>query len=97
MFMLTTVDALLLAAVSLALMAALLLGVFRFLPRSRRIVPAYVTCPVLNRRVGAQLARDEWTRRFRQVVRCDALGRCASVTCNQRCLSTRPVVPLGGV
>lgn len=97
MFMLTTADALLLAAVSLALMAALLLGVFRFLPRNRRIVPAYVTCPVLNRRVGAQLARDEWTRTFRSVIRCDALGRCAPVTCNQRCLRAGPVVPLGGV
>ena len=97
MFMLTTADALGLATVSLGLMAALLLGVFRFLPRSRRIVPAYVTCPVLNRRVGAQLARDEWTRSFRDVVRCDALGHCAPVICNQRCLKTAPVVTLTGV
>ena len=97
MFMLTTGEGMALAAGWLAFTVALLLGVFRVLPRSRRIVPAYVTCPVLNRRVGAQLARDEWTRGFRQVVRCDALGRCAPVTCNQRCLTTRPLVPLAGV
>lgn len=97
MFMLTTSEGILLAAGWLALTAALLLGVFRLLPRSRRMVPAYVTCPVLNRRVGAQLARDEWTRSFRDVVRCDALGHCAPVICNQRCLKTAPVVTLTSV
>jgi len=97
MFMLTTTQVTLLAAGWLTLTGALLLGVFRFLPRSRRPVPAYVTCPVLNRRVGAVLSRDEWTRGFREVVRCDTLGRCARVTCNQRCLATSPVLPLVAV
>jgi len=97
MFMLTTTQVTLLAAGWLTLTGALLLGVFRFLPRSRRPVPAYVTCPVLNRRVGAELSRDEWTRSLREVVRCDTLGRCAPVTCNQRCLAASPVLPLAAV
>jgi hypothetical protein len=60
------------------------------------VVPAWVACPVLDRRVGAQLVRDEWTRSFCEVVRCDALGGSAPVTCNQRCLgrAARPAVPL---
>jgi len=93
MFMLTTTEATLLAAGWLTMTAGLLLGVFRFLPRSRRPVQAYVTCPLLHRRVGAELSRDEWTRSFREVMRCDALGRCAPVTCSQRCLAAPVVVP----
>jgi hypothetical protein len=97
MFMLTMTEATLLAAGWLAMTGGLLLGVFRFLPRSRRPVQALVTCPLLHRRVGAELSRDEWTRRFREVLRCDTLGRCAPVTCSQRCLATSRVVPLAAV
>jgi hypothetical protein len=96
MFTLTAAEGLLLTGGWLGLTVALLLGVFRFLPRSRRPVPAYVRCPMLGRHVGAQLARDEWTRRYGEVLRCDLLGRCAIVTCNQGCLKA-PVVPLAGV
>ena len=49
---------------------------------------------MLGRRVGAQLMRDEWTRGFCDVVRCDALGSYAPVTCNQRCLKAGRVAPL---
>lgn len=94
MFTLTPAQGVLLAAGWLAFTTALLLGVFRFLPRSRRLVSAYVTCPVLDRRVGARLVRDEWTRGFCEVVRCDALGGYAPVTCNQACLRGAPVAVL---
>jgi len=97
MFMLTMTEVTLLATGWLGLTGGLLLGVFRFLPRSRRPVPALVTCPLLGRQVGAVLSRDEWTRGFPEVVRCDTLGRCAPVTCNQRCLATSPVLPLAAV
>ena len=43
----------------------------------------------------AHAARDEWTRGFDAVVRCEALGCCAPVTCSQRCLAM-PVAPLAG-
>jgi hypothetical protein len=92
MFTLTPVDAMLLGSGTLAVLTALLLGVFLFLPRSRRLLAAYVSCPVLDRRVTAEVARDEWTRGFCDVVRCDALGRSATVVCNKRCLR-RAVAP----
>ena len=96
MFMLTPAQGVLLATGWLSVVTALLLGVFRFLPRSRTVVPAYVSCPMLSGRVRAQLVRDEWTRGFCEVVRCDALGGAAPGTCNGRCLrrSARPAVPL---
>src|SRR5215475_9722469 len=94
MFMLTPTQGVLLTTGRLAFVTVVLLGVFRFLPRIRRPVPAYVTCPMLSRRVGAQVVRDEWTRGFCGVVRCDALGGAAPVTCNQRCLTAGPVAPL---
>jgi hypothetical protein len=94
MFMLTPMQALVLAAGSLAVVTALLLGVFVLMPRSRRVIAAYVVCPVLSHAVAARVARDEWTRGFREVVRCDALGRSAKVVCNQRCLRGQ-VTPLG--
>src|SRR5262249_56187939 len=94
MFMLTSTQGVLLTTGWLAFVTVMLLGVFRFLPRIRRPVPAYVTCPMLSRRVGAQVVRDEWTRGFCGVVRCDALGGAAPVTCNQPCFKTRPAAPL---
>jgi hypothetical protein len=94
MFSLTPAQGGMLTAAWLALTTALLLGVFRFLPRSRRQVPAYVTCPMLGRPIGAHLMRDEWTRSFCEVVRCDALGGYAATTCNQRCLKTGRIAPL---
>jgi hypothetical protein len=95
MFMLTPAQALLLTTGWLAVITVLLLGVFKLLPRSRRRVPAYVTCPLLGARIGAQLARDEWTRGFCEVLSCEALGGYA-VTCDRKCLlaAARPIVPL---
>ena len=94
MFMLTPAQGVLLTAGWLALTTTLLLGVFRLLPRSRRQVPAYVTCPMLGRPTGAQLMRDEWTRGFCEVVRCDVLGSYAPVTSNRGCLKAGRVAPL---
>ena len=96
MFTLAPMEAALLAAGVLAVTIALVLGVLVAFPRSRHAVPAYVICPVLGRRIGARLMRDEWTRRFDEVARCDALGGDAPVRCNQRCLRARPLVPLAG-
>jgi hypothetical protein len=89
MFMLTPAEGLLLAGGWLALTTAVLVGAF--VSRSRRAVPAYVTCPMLHRRVSAEVERDEWTRGLCRVVRCDALGRATGL-CNQRCLRTAAVV-----
>ena len=96
MFTLTVGQAVVLGAIWLALMTALLLGVFALFPRSRRLVPAQVTCPALDRRVGAVVAREEWTRRFCQVVSCDALGGYAGNICGHRCLRRGDVTPLAG-
>ena len=95
MFVLTLSEAVMLGLGWLAIVTILLLGVLVLLPRSRRLVPAYVRCPVLGQAVAAQVMRDEWTRRFCQVTRCDALGGIAPVTCNQKCLRiARGVIPL---
>jgi len=96
MYMLTPAQGIALAGGWLTLLTLLLLGVFGRWPRDTRIVPVSVTCPLLGRRVGAHAARNEWTRGFTAVVRCEALGCCAPVTCNQRCLAM-PVAPLAGV
>ena len=89
MFMLTPAEGVLLMVGLFALTIALLLGVLVLLPRSRRLVPGYVTCPMLGRTIGARLVRDEWTRGLCRVVRCDALGGAAPVLCNQGCLRAK--------
>ncbi|HEY2991768.1 MAG TPA: hypothetical protein VGM22_03085 [Methylomirabilota bacterium] len=86
MFTLTPMEATLLAVGVLTVTSALVLGVLFAFPRSGREIAAYVRCPMLSRRLGARLVRDDWTRRFDRVVRCDALGSYAPLTCNQRCL-----------
>lgn len=93
MFTLTPMESALLSAWILVVTIALVLGVLFAFPRSRREVSEYVSCPVLSRRLGARLVHNVWTRRFERVVRCDALGRYAPVTCNQRCLRRRVTVP----
>ena len=93
MFMLTPMEGTVLAAGILAVTMVLVLGVLFAFPRSRREVSGYVSCPVLSRRLGARLVHNVWTRRFERVVRCDALGGYAPVTCSQRCLRRRVTVP----
>ena len=80
----------------LLLSALLVLGVVVVFPRSRRLVPTRVMCPMLNAPVMAQLVRDEWTRGFTAVSRCEPLGRCARVLCDERCLRDRAASPLAG-
>ena len=94
MFTLTVGQAVVLGAIWLGLTTGLLLGVFALFPRSRRLLPARVTCPALDRRVGAVVARDEWTRGFCEVVSCDARGGYAGNICGHRCLRRRDVTPL---
>jgi hypothetical protein len=89
MFTLTPIEAALLAAGLLVATTMLVAGVLAAFRRSRQVVSAEVTCPMLQRRVGAQLERDEWTRRFTHVVRCAALGGGAARLCNQGCLRAK--------
>jgi hypothetical protein len=93
MFTLTPMETVLLAAVVLAATSGLVLGVLFVFPRSRREVSGYVSCPLLSRWLAARLVRDDWTRRFERVTRCDALGCYAPVTCNQRCLRRGVTIP----
>jgi hypothetical protein len=96
MYSVTTLEALLLAAGLLAATALLVLGVLVVFPRSLRVLSARVYCPLLGRRVGADLARDDWTLGFMDVVRCSVLGRPGPVPCTKGCLSASvppPVTP----
>lgn len=94
MFTLTPMEAALLAAGVLLVTTILVAGALAAFGRSRRVVSADVICPMLDRHVGAQIERDEWTRRFTRVVRCAALGSDAAVLCNQRCLEAESRVEL---
>ena len=94
MYSVTTLEGLLLAAGVLAATAVLVLGVLVVFPRSLRVLPARVYCPLLGRRVGAELARDDWTLGFMDVVRCAVLGRPGPVPCTKRCLSASVPPPL---
>ena len=87
MFSLTALQGGLLGAGLLAITTLLVAGVLFAFPRQRRIVRATVHCPVLDRAVTAELAQDDWTLRFVDVARCTALGSCASVICDRRCLA----------
>ncbi len=94
MYSVTTLEGMLLAAGLLATLAVLVLGVLAMFPRSRRILPARVYCPLLQQRVGAELERDDWTLRFRNVVRCSVLGRLGAASCSKGCLSASVPPPL---
>ena len=67
-------------------LTGLLLAVFVLFPRSAQTVPALVTCPLLQRRVTAQVARDDWTRRLTDVTRCSVLGGDVRF-CRKACLA----------
>jgi hypothetical protein len=94
MYSVTTLDGMLLAAGLLATMVLLVLGVLVVFPRSLRVLPARVYCPMLRRRVGAELARDDWTLGFMDVVRCSVLGRPGPVPCTKGCLSASVPPPV---
>ena len=86
MYELTTWEAALLALAVISVATMLLCGVFGRFPRSTQIRSAVVTCPTTGGCARADLARDEWTRRFTDVKRCSVLGESAVVLCNKACL-----------
>jgi hypothetical protein len=94
MYSVTTLEGMLLAAGLLATVTVLVLGVLIAFPRSMRVFAARVYCPLLGRRVGADLERDDWTLRFKQVVRCSVLGRAGAIPCTRACLSASVPPPV---
>jgi len=94
MFTLTVFEA---AALGTGLLATILLlvgGVLVAFPRATQRVQTTVGCPLLHRRVGAELLRDAWTLRFVDVARCSALNGYAGVICSKRCLAVGAATPL---
>jgi hypothetical protein len=87
MYSMTLLQSAWLGAAALVAVLLLVLGVLAVFPRAARAVSRAVYCPLLQRRVRAELARDEWTRRSTDVLRCSVLGGLAAVTCNKRCLT----------
>jgi hypothetical protein len=87
MFTLTAFEAAALGGVVVAAVLLLVTGVLVAFPRATRPVPATVDCPLLCRRVPAELVRDAWTLRFVDVARCSVLGGDAAVVCSKRCLA----------
>ena len=74
MYSLTTMEAGLLVLAGLAVTSTLVYGVLAGFPRALHVVTAGVVCPVVGRRVQAELVRDAWTVRCVDVRRCTVLG-----------------------
>ena len=88
MYSVTTLEAMLLGLGMLLTATALVLGVLFFFPRALRAITAGVDCPLIRRRATAELARDEWTRRFVDVTCCSVLGTSGVALCRKACLLT---------
>ena len=85
MYELMVAEVVALALVVSAVTAAVVLSVLRILPRALQTIVARVTCPLLGRRVTAELMRDLWTLRFTDVRRCSVLGADVGL-CRKACL-----------
>jgi hypothetical protein len=85
MYSVTTLEGALLALAVLAVTSTLVLGVLAGFPRALQTVAAGVTCPLLGRRVEAELVRDAWTLRCVDVRRCAVLGGRVDL-CTKGCL-----------
>ena len=86
MYSLTTLEGTLLALAISMTATALVLGVLRFFPRAMEAITAGVECPLIRQRATAELARDEWTRRFVDVTCCSVLGSGSVTLCRKSCL-----------
>jgi hypothetical protein len=86
MYSLTALEGALLALVICTTATVLVLGVRRFFPRAMQAVTAGVDCPLIRQRATAELARDEWTRRFVDVTCCSVLGTPGVALCRKACL-----------
>jgi hypothetical protein len=86
MFSITTFDGMLLGLGLLLTATVLVLGVQFFFPRVLRTATAGVACPLTGGPATAELARDEWTRRFTDVTCCSVLGTPGVALCRKACL-----------
>jgi hypothetical protein len=86
MYSVTMLEGLLLGFGALLTITMLMLGVWRLFPRAMRTVTAGVACPLIRRPATAELARDEWTRRFTDVTCCSVLGTPGAALCHKECL-----------
>jgi hypothetical protein len=86
MYSLTPLEGLLLALGMLLTTTVLVMGVQFLFPRVMRTMTAGVDCPLMRRRATAELARDEWTRRFTDVTCCSVLGTSGVAFCRKACL-----------
>jgi hypothetical protein len=67
MYSVTTLEGMLLGLGMVLTITMLMLGVQFLFPRAMRTITAGVDCPLIRRPATAELARDEWTRRFTDV------------------------------
>jgi len=86
MYSLTPLEGMLLGLGLLLTITMLVMGVRFIFPRAIRIMTAGVDCPLIRRRATAELARDEWTRRFTDVTCCSVLGTPGVGFCRKACL-----------
>lgn len=86
MYSVTTLEGVLLGLAILLTTTLLVLGVHFLFPRAMRTMTAGVDCPLIRRRATAELARDEWTRRFTDVTCCSVLGTSGVAFCRKACL-----------
>lgn len=86
MYSVTTLEGALLALAISTTAAVFVLGVLFLFPRAMRAITAGVDCPLIRRRATAELARDEWTRRFTDVTCCSVLGTPGVALCRKGCL-----------
>ncbi len=86
MYSLTTLEGALLVLVVSTTATVLVLGVLRLFPRAMQTVTAGVHCPLIRQPATAELARDEWTRRFVDVTCCSVLGTPGVALCRKGCL-----------
>jgi hypothetical protein len=86
MYSVTTLEGMLLGLGMMLTITVFVLGVQFLFPRAMRIMTAGVDCPLIGRRATAELARDEWTRRFTDVTCCSVLGAPGVALCRKECL-----------
>lgn len=85
MYSVTMMEGAVLGLAVVAITAGLLYGVLAGFPRALQTVTAGVTCPLVGRRVEAELVWDAWTVRCVDVRRCAVLGRCVDL-CSRGCV-----------
>ena len=85
MYSVTTMEGALLVLAVLAVTSGLVVGVIAGFPRALQTLTAGVACPMVGRRVEAEVVRDAWTLRCLDVRRCTVLGGRVDL-CSKGCL-----------